>query len=201
MGLQLLNLSDLWLLDLRLLDFGLLDFGLLDLWLLDFWSSLPDMSRLPDIDLPDIPNLNALGSLAGQLQAVISGAIAHPVWAIAIVLLSITLIQIVADLIKRSLKAFLSILLKLPLFISQWIWRRVTSQKKAPTDAQIVSKAEQADQLIARLEALRQEQDTVISALKDLLSQPESQSALPSDLALPSPPTPEPLSESQPQLP
>ena len=191
MGLQLLNLSDLR-------------------------PSLPGISRLSGIDLPDLPNLNALSNLAGQLQAVISGAIAHPFWAIAIVVLSITLIQIIADLIKRSLKALLSLLLRLPLFISQWIWRRATSQKKAPTDAQILSKAEQADQLIVRLEALRQEQDTVILALKDLLNQPElrqpelrqpelrqpeSQPVLPPDVASPSLPTPEPLSESQPHLP
>ena len=164
----------------------------------DLRPELPNMSGFSSIDLPDLPDLNALGSLAAQVQTIVGGVIAHPFWAIAIVLLSITLIQIVADLIKRSLKAFLTLLLKLPLAISQWIWKRATSQSKAPTDAQILSKAEQADRLIAQLETLRQEQDAVVLALKDLLlSQPEPQPVLPPDPALPSPPTPEPQPESQ----
>lgn len=191
MGLQLPNLSELRLSDLRL-----------DISLPDLRPDLPDMSgfsnpRLPDIDLPDLPSLSALGSLAAQLQTVVSSAIAHPFWAIALILLAITLIQIVADLIKRSLKAFLTLLLKLPLFISQWIWKRATNPDKKPTDAQILSKAEQADQLIAQLEALRQEQDSVVLALKDLLSQPEPQPVLPVDSVSPSPPTLEPQPESQ----
>lgn len=160
--------------------------------------NLPDLSGLSNIDLPDLPDLNALGSLAAQIQTVISRAIAHPLWTIVLILLAITLIQIVADLIKRSLRAILTLLLKLPLFMSQWIWKRTVGQAKPPTDAQILSKAEQADQLIARLETLRQEQAQVIADLKSLLNQPTPPSAsLPSASASPSPPILEPLSEAQ----
>ena len=164
------------------------------------WKSLPnlpDLSGLSNIDLPDLPDLNALGSLAAQLQTIISRAITHPLWTIVLILLAITLIQIVADLIKRSLKALLTLLLKLPLFLSQWIWKRTVGQPK-PTDSQILSKAEQADQLIARLETLRQEQDQIIAELKSLLNQPPPLSApLPLASASPSPPILEPLSEAQ----
>ena len=155
------------------------------------WKDLPD---LPDYRLPD---LSALSSLAGQLQTAVSSAIAHPFWAIALILLSITLIQIVADLIKRSLKALLTLLLKLPLFVSQWIWKRTVSSAKTPADAQLLSKSEQADRLIAQLETLRQEQDRVIADLKAVLNQPAPPSAAPANPALPSPPTEEPLSEAQ----
>ncbi len=165
---------------------------------------MPDLSGLSNIDLPDLPDLpnlpdlNALGNLAVQLQAVISRAIAHPFWTIALILLAITLIQIVADLIKRSLKSLLTLLLKLPLFVSQWIWKRTVGQTKPPTDAQILSKAEQADQLITRLETLRQEQDQVIAELKSLLNQPTPPPASsPLASASPSPPILEPLSEAQ----
>ena len=174
------------------------------------WKSLPDLpdlSGLSRLDLPDLPDLTALGSLAAQLQTIISWAIAHPFGTIALVLLAITLIQIVADLIKRSLKALLTLLLKLPLFVSQWIWRRTIGQAKlstsaqtnVQTNAQILSKAEQADQLIARLEALRQEQDQIVAELKSLLlNQPTAPPAsLPADSASPSPPSPGPLSEAQ----
>ena len=158
---------------------------------------LPDMSGLSNIDLPDLPDLSALGKLAAQIQTVISSAISHPLWAIALILLSITLIQIVADLIKRSLKALLTLLLKLPLSISQWIWKRTVTQSKAPTDTQILSKTDQADQLIAQLETLRQEQDSIITQLKALLSQPEPQpNPVPLTPASPSPQAQEPLPES-----
>ncbi len=165
------------------------------------WKSLPDLpdlSGLSNIELPNLPDLNALSNLAMQIQAIISHAIAHPLWTVALVLLSITLIQIVADLIKRSLKAILTLLLKLPLFASQWIWKRTVGQSKPPTNDQIRSKAEQANQLIAQLETLRQEQDQIITELKSLLSQ-SSPLPAPSLLATatPSPPTMEPLSEAQ----
>ena len=130
------------------------------------------------------------------MQTVISSAIAHPFWAIALILLSITLIQIVADLIKRSLKALLTLLLKLPLFVSQWIWKR-TVKPKPPTDAQLLSKAEQVDQLITQLESLRQKQDQVITDLKAILNQPVPPAAEPASPALPAPQTEEPLSEAQ----
>ena len=141
--------------------------------------NLPDLSGLSNIDLPDIdlpnidlperlPDLSAIGTLAVQFQAVISSAIAHPIWAIVVVLLSITFIQIIADLIKRSLKALLTLLLKFPLLISQWIWKRTVSPKAlSKTQRQAT-----VDQLIAKLEALRQEQDQVLSELKSLLHQP-----------------------------
>lgn len=164
------------------------------------WKNLPDLPDFPDYSLPDyrLPDLSALGSLAGQLQAVVSGAIAHPFWAIALILLSITLIQIVADLIKRSLKALLTLLLKLPLFVSQWIWKRTVSPAKTPTDAQLLSKADQVDQLITQLETLRQQQDLIITELKSVLNQPAPPpDSEPANPALPAPQTEEPLSEAQ----
>ena len=154
------------------------------------WKNLPDLPdvALPDlsglsnglsnIDLPDrLPDLSALGTLAAQMQAVISSAIAHPIWAIVIVLLLITLIQIIADLIKRSLKALLTLLLKFPLFISQWIWKRTLSVKGSANAQQKATAA----QLIVKLETLRQEQDQVLAELKSLIQEPT--------MTPPSPPT------------
>ena len=155
---------------------------------------LPDLSGLSNIDLPDLPDLNAVSSLAAQIQTVISSAIAHPLWAVAIILLSITLIQIIADLIKRSLKAALTLLLRLPLFISQWIWKRTIA---FPKNQPSLSTVEQADQLLARLETLRQEQDRVIADLKALLSEPVTQPAPPA--VEPPDPTPSSLPVLEPQ--
>ena len=160
---------------------------------------LPDLSGLSNIDLPDLPNrlpdLSALGTLAAQIQAVISSAIAHPIWAIVIIVLSIALIQIVADLIKRSLKALLALLLKFPLLISQWIWKRTFSAKALSNTQRQAT----ADQLIAKLETLRQEQDQVLDELKALLHQPTLAQPSPpiEDPTLPSPQTLEPPPANQ----
>ncbi len=117
---------------------------------------------LPWVDLPD--SLETLTTFATQLQTVVSAAVGHPVWAIAAVVLTIVLIQIIADLVKRILKTSVAFVLKLPLLLSQWIWQKAT----APAQA---SQAAQVDQLIARLEALRSEQDQVVLELKTLLGE------------------------------
>ena len=53
---------------------------------------------LPWASLPD--SLDTLGSLAAQLQSAITAAVSHPIRAIAAVVLTITLLQIIADLIQ-----------------------------------------------------------------------------------------------------
>lgn len=106
--------------------------------------------------------LNSLAALAIQVQTLVTRAIEHPVWAIALVIIAIGLLQIMADLIKRLLKATLTFALKLPLILSQWVWKRATT---SPT-----SQAEQVEQLIAKLDTLRDEQDHVISELKAVLA-------------------------------
>ena len=115
---------------------------------------------LPWADLPE--SLNALGNLVAQLQDLVAAAIAHPVWAVGLVLLAIGLVQMAADLVKRLLKAGLTFLLKLPLTLSQWLWQRFTSPPVPPPTARI-------QQLISQLETLRQEQDRVLAELKTLL--------------------------------
>lgn len=184
------NLPDLDLPNLDLPDLNLPDLNLPNL-------DLPDFSGLPDLDIPELPDLTAISRLASQIQALISSAIAHPLWAIALILLSITLIQIIADLIKRSLKAALTLLLKFPLLISQWIWQRTIASPKSHLDTDL-STAEQADRLIAKLETLRQEQDQVLIELKALLNQPLPPPLVaPSDPASPSLQSPEPPPASQ----
>ncbi|CAN5713279.1 hypothetical protein BH23CYA1_BH23CYA1_10570 [soil metagenome] len=126
---------------------------------------------LPWASLPD--SLDTLGSLAAQLQSVITAAVSHPIRAIAAVVLTITLLQIIADLIKRALKAGLTFVLKLPLALSQWLWRRATMTP--PTEEEV-----QISQLMARLDALRQEQDQVVAEIKSLLALPK---AVSTDLA------------------
>lgn len=116
---------------------------------------------LPDLNLPD--SLNSLAMMANQLQVAINWAIAHPLWAVITILLTITLIQIIADLIKRFVKAALTFTLKLPLTLSQWIWQRATAPSAPNTTDQI-------QQLISQLESLRTEQDHIMAQLKSLLS-------------------------------
>ncbi len=115
---------------------------------------------LPWIDLPD--SLETLGNLAVQLQQLITAAISHPLLAVAAVLLSIGLIQLAADLVKRVIRASLTFILTLPLNLSQRLWKQITTNPE--------SKQAQINQLLDRLETLRQEQDQVIAELKPLLS-------------------------------
>ncbi|MGB3298682.1 MAG: hypothetical protein WBA76_10470 [Phormidesmis sp.] len=124
-----------------------------------FILELPRLA-LPWVELPD--SLDTLTTLASQIQTVVSLAIGHPLWAIAAVLLTIVLIQIIADLIKRVLKASLAFVIKLPLMLSQWLWKKATA---SPQPSQVA----QVDRLITRLDALREEQDQVVAELKNLL--------------------------------
>lgn len=115
---------------------------------------------LPWIDLPD--SLETLGNLAAQLQRLITAAISHPILAVVALLLSIGLIQLAADLVKRTIQAGLKFVLKLPLTLSQHLWKQLTTNPD--------SKQTQIDRLLDRLEALRLEQDQVIAELKPLLA-------------------------------
>ena len=97
-------------------------------------------------------------------------AVTHPIWTVAAVVLIITLVQILADLLKRSVKAVLAFLITLPLTLSQWIWRKATTPSPPSKDQQI-------QQLIEQLEKLRDEQDSVIAQLKSLLQSSKPQPA------------------------
>jgi len=148
---------------------------------------LPDIN-LPDINLPALnlsDSLSSIAALANQIQSVINGAIAHPIWAIALLLFIITLIQILADLIKRLIKAALTSLLKLPLTLSQWIWQRASapgtssasstpnaSSTLSSPSASSAAKRDQLEQLVAQLNGLRAEQDQVIENIRLLLAEP-----------------------------
>ena len=116
------------------------------------WGSLPD-------------SLDTLSSLAAQLQTVIAAVIQHPIWAVTAVVLSIVLLQIIVDLLKRALKAGLTFVLKLPLLLSQWLWKRATTSAPTETEAKIAL-------LMARLESLRQEQGQITAEINALLSLP-----------------------------
>ena len=98
-------------------------------------------SALPWVDFPN--SLDTLSTFAGQLQSVITAAVTHPFWAIGLIVLSIGLIQLVADLVKRMIKAALAFLLKLPLMLSQWIWKKATIKKEADSPEAPVAQAEQ----------------------------------------------------------
>ena len=130
---------------------------------------------LPWIDLPD--SFETLGNLAVQLQRLITVALSHPVLAVIVVLLSIGLIQLAADLVKRTLQASLTFALTLPLMLSQRLWKQITTNPE--------TKQTQINQLLERLDTLRQEQDQVIAELRPLLSSPPT----PSSLSLDAPPT------------
>ncbi|MGD1899995.1 MAG: hypothetical protein ACFB16_23990 [Phormidesmis sp.] len=123
---------------------------------------------LPQIELSS--SLSTLAALASQIQALIAAAISHPLLAIAAILLSIGFIQLMADLVKRLIKAALTFVLTLPLSLSQWVWKRATA---AGTTAQ--PKEIQIQQLMDRLESLRQEQDAVMIELRALLSAGKTQ--------------------------
>ena len=116
---------------------------------------------MPWADLSD--SLDTLSGLALQLQHLVATVIAHPVWAVGGVVLAIVFLQIVADLIKRFLKAGLTFALKSPLTISQWLWQRITAPTQPDTSDRIAH-------LLERLEQLNQEQTEVSTELKSLLS-------------------------------
>ncbi|MEO0768684.1 MAG: hypothetical protein AAFY72_04510 [Cyanobacteria bacterium J06649_4] len=124
---------------------------------------LPLPLTLPWRGLPD--SLDTLSTVASQLQWLITTALAHPFWAVVALVLSIGLIQLIADLVKRIIRASLTFVLTLPLRLSQWIWKRATATPKAIPQ----TPSAKIDQLLIRLEALRQEQDQVIAELKTLL--------------------------------
>ena len=129
-------------------------------------GALPSID-LPSIDFPPValPDaLNSLGMFASQLQTVIAAALSHPFWAIGIVIVSIGLLQLVADLVKRILKAGLKLILTLPLQLSQWLWKQAT----APSATKVNEKA-RITQLLNQLDTLRTEQNEVIEELKGLL--------------------------------
>ena len=145
---------------------------------------------LPWIDLPD--SLETLGNLAVQLQRLITEAISHPIWAVVVVLLSIGLIQLVADLVKRTIQASLKFILTLPLTLSQRLWKQLTLNPD--------TKQTQINQLLDRLETLRQEQDQVIAELKPLLT--STSTALSAQKSSNGPVPNEPVKEPEPpQLP
>lgn len=117
------------------------------------WGALPE-------------SLDGLATFSAQLQAVTGFVIAHPLWSVGALILAVVLLQVLADLLRRLLKSGLTFLLKLPLLLSQWLWERVvTSRRSAP-----VAQASQVEHLISRLEALRAEQDEVVTELKRLLA-------------------------------
>ncbi|MEL7141026.1 MAG: hypothetical protein AAFY33_10985 [Cyanobacteria bacterium J06643_4] len=120
----------------------------------------PPLLALPWVALPD--SLDTLGTFASQLQVLISAALAHPFWAIGLLLLGIGLLQLIADLVKRVLKASLTFIVTSPLTLSQWVWKRATTP--------VTSKADQINQLLTRLDNLRAEQDQVIDELKTLMA-------------------------------
>ncbi len=126
-----------------------------------FWRSTPLPLALPWAGLPD--SLDTLASMAARLQSVITLAFNHPVWAVVAVVFTIGLLQILADLVKRLIKSSVTFVLKLPLALSQWIWKRATTTTIS-TEAKI-------DQLICRLDTLRLEQDQTVAELKLLLLQ------------------------------
>lgn len=108
-------------------------------------------------------SLNSLATALDQAQSVVASAISHPVWAIVLLVVGIGLLQLIADLIKRLIKASLTFLLRLPLLLSQWIWKKATATPS--------TNETQVNQLITRLEALNQEHDQIVTELKALLSQ------------------------------
>ena len=166
--LQYLSFSDIDSPDISLPDISLPDISLpnVDLPNVDFPNvDFPNMD-FPNISLPDISlsdSLSNLAEIASQLQSVVSAAIAHPLWAIALFLLSITLIQIIADLTRRLIQAALSGILKLPLALSRWIWQRATKPSDPDAGAQM-------HQLIIKIERLHEEQNHAIAQLKTLLA-------------------------------
>jgi len=128
--------------------------------------ALPSID-LPSIDFPQVglPDaLNSLAAFATQLQTTVATALSHPVLAVAIIIVSIGLLQLIADLVKRAIKASLKLIITLPLSLSQWIWKRATTA----SDTKIDDKAK-VSQLLDRLETLRTEQDQIMTELKELL--------------------------------
>lgn len=126
----------------------------------DAWSSSWSGAWM---DLPD--SLETLGNLAVQLQKLTTAAISHPILAIVALLLGIGLLQLAADLVKRTIQASLKFVLTLPLILSQRLWQQITTKSDPPNSRQT-----KVDQLLDRLETLRQEQDQIIAELKPLLS-------------------------------
>lgn len=116
--------------------------------------------------LPQLDLSNSLGTVAdfiNQLQSAIASAIQHPFIAVLILFVGIGLLQLIADLVKRILKASIAFVLTLPLTLSQWLWQRATT-------ASTPSKETQIEQLLDRLDTLKTEEAQIITTLKSLLT-------------------------------
>lgn len=122
----------------------------------------------PWADLSD--SLTTLSNFATQVQKASQMVLTHPIWAILLLIFSIGFLQLIVDLIKRSVRASLTFILKLPLIASQWLWQRAIALPNPDPANHQPDQVDQIDQLMARLEQLRQEQDQIITHLKTLLS-------------------------------
>lgn len=118
--------------------------------------------EFPQVALPD--TLSSLGNFANQLQSLIATALSHPFWAIGLVIVSIGLLQLVADLVKRILKAGLGLIITFPLRLSQWLWKQATTTAEKERDDQ-----KRVTHLLNRLETLQIEQGQIMGELKELL--------------------------------
>ncbi|MEL7071867.1 MAG: hypothetical protein AAGN15_24930 [Cyanobacteria bacterium J06581_3] len=123
---------------------------------MDIFTSLPD-------------SLDSLTTFASQLQWLTGIAIAHPLWSVVAVLLSIVTLQVLVDLVKRGLQAGLGFMVRLPLGISRWVWTRLSAGTE--------SKQQRVSVLLNRLDQLRAEEATVLAELKGLVSKTAPETA------------------------
>ncbi len=105
------------------------------------------------------------------LQTIAAWSGRHPYWAVAIALLTLTVLNILISLASDALKRCVSWLLRTPLKASQWaLWQGLRSTRQALSRQQPPTIEEQIATTLQQLDILRQEQDALLSDLKTLLA-------------------------------
>ncbi|NEP19919.1 MAG: hypothetical protein F6J97_24040 [Leptolyngbya sp. SIO4C1] len=134
---------------------------------MDFgWSQIPDFSYLQN-------SIETINQYLSGLQTVVAWSSHHPYWAVAIALLSLTLLQVLLSLTSTALKRAVIWLLQAPLRLIGWgLIQGFRSTQQALSPTTVPSTDEQIDQVLAQLEVLRSEQEVLLQELRQLLDRP-----------------------------
>ena len=116
-------------------------------------------------------SVDSIGYYLSILQGVAAWSVQHPYWAVAIALLTLTLLNVLIGLTSNALKQAVSWLLRTPLKLAQWaLWQGLRSTRQALSRQQPPTIEEQIATTLQQLDTLRQEQDVLLQDLKTLLA-------------------------------
>lgn len=115
-------------------------------------------------------SMEVLGQYLAMFQTAVLWVSHHPYWAVAIALLSLTLLQALLSMTSQALRQMLLWLAQSPFLLLRWAVSQgmQSTRQVLMTDSRPTAE-EQIDGVLQRLEALRQEQEALLQELKLLL--------------------------------